>query len=181
MTRTQIATADFSCGGMQKGTNGEESDLRDCAWKTIINNRHKHPIIATLSVKKGSKFTDPDAQFPRGGALACARGYRYVLFCIVPFLFGCPFWHRKTCCFLCRHLTGLISFPPHLNQFLSCNPFCYQQPSPTATRGHSTFYFKKRCIMNLYYLIYGQSVPQISRGRAMYSTRRHYCDTWSSL
>ena len=78
MTRTQIATADSSCGGMQKGTNGDESDLRDCAWKTIINNRHKHPIIATLSVKKGSKFTDPDAQFPRGGALACARGHVYI-------------------------------------------------------------------------------------------------------
>ena len=30
--------------------------------------------MATLAVKKGSKFTDPDAQFPRGGALACARG-----------------------------------------------------------------------------------------------------------
>ena len=43
--------------------------------KTVKDNRHKHTIIATLSVKKGSKFTDPDAQFPRGGALACARGY----------------------------------------------------------------------------------------------------------
>ena len=74
MTRTQIATADFSCGGMQKGTNGDESDERLRTENSYINNRHKHTIIATLSVKKGSKFTDPDAQFPRGGALACARG-----------------------------------------------------------------------------------------------------------
>ena len=78
MTRTQIVNADFSCGGMQKGTNGDESDTvvrRETAhWKQLIDNRHKHTIIATLSVKKGSKFTDPDAQFPRGGALACARG-----------------------------------------------------------------------------------------------------------
>ena len=76
MTRTQIATADFSCGGMQKGTNnGDESDERLRTENSYINNRHKHTVIATLSVKKGSKFTDPDAQFPRGGALACARGY----------------------------------------------------------------------------------------------------------
>ena len=75
MTRTQIATADFSCGGMQKGTNGDESDERLRTENSYINNRHKHTIIAILSVKKGSKFTDPDAQFPRGGALACARGY----------------------------------------------------------------------------------------------------------
>ena len=74
MTRTQIATADFSCGGMQKGTNGDESDERLRTENSYIDNRHKHTIIATLSVKKGSKFTDPDAQFPRGGALACARG-----------------------------------------------------------------------------------------------------------
>ena len=74
MTRTQIATADFSCGGMQKGTNGDESDERLRTENSYINNRHKHTIIATLAVKKGSKFTDPDAQFPRGGALACARG-----------------------------------------------------------------------------------------------------------
>ena len=73
MTRTQIATADFRCGGMQKGTNGDESDERLRTENSYINNRHKHTIIATLSVKKGSKFTDPDAQFPRGGALACAR------------------------------------------------------------------------------------------------------------
>ena len=102
MTRTQIATADFSCGGMQKGTNGDESDerlillprgprdpmallmppgkedARDCARKTVIDNTHKHTIIATLSVKKGSEFTGPDAQFPRGGALACARGHVYI-------------------------------------------------------------------------------------------------------
>ena len=77
MTRTQIATADFSCGGMQKGTNGDESDERLRTENSYINNRHKHTIIATLSVKKSSKFTDPDAQFPRGGALACARGYRF--------------------------------------------------------------------------------------------------------
>ena len=70
MTRTQIATADFSCGGMQKGTNGDESDKRLRTENSYINNRHKHTIIAILSVKKGSKFTDPDAQFPRGGALA---------------------------------------------------------------------------------------------------------------
>ena len=76
MTRTQIATADFSCGGMQKGTNGDESDERLRTENSYIDNRHKHTIIATLSVKKGSKFTDPDAQFPRGGALACARGLR---------------------------------------------------------------------------------------------------------
>ena len=79
MTRTQIATADFSCGGMQKGTNGDESDERLRTENSYINNRHKHTIIATLSVKKGSKFTDPDAQFPRGGALACARGYNDIL------------------------------------------------------------------------------------------------------
>ena len=42
--------------------------------KTAIDNTHKHTFIVTLAVKKGSKFTDPDAQFPRGGALACARG-----------------------------------------------------------------------------------------------------------
>ena len=53
----------------------ETSQTRDCAWKIVIDNKHKHTIIATLSVKKGSKFTDPDAQFPRGGALACARGF----------------------------------------------------------------------------------------------------------
>ena len=75
MTRTQIVNADFSCGGMQKGTNGDESDERLRTENSYIDNRHKHTIIATLSVKKGSKFTDPDAQFPRGGALACARGY----------------------------------------------------------------------------------------------------------
>ena len=74
MTRTQIVNADFSCGGMQKGTNGDESDERLRTENSYIDNRHKHTIIATLSVKKGSKFTDPDAQFPRGGALACARG-----------------------------------------------------------------------------------------------------------
>ena len=45
--------------------------------KTVIDNRHEHTIIATLAVKKGSKFTDPDAQFPRGGALACARGLAF--------------------------------------------------------------------------------------------------------
>ena len=78
MTRTQIATADFSCGGMQKGTNnGDESDERLRTENSYINNRHKHTIIATLLVKKGSKFTDPDAQFPRGGALACARGFPF--------------------------------------------------------------------------------------------------------
>ena len=74
MTRTQIATADFSYGVMQKGTNGDESDERLRTENSYIDNRHKHTIIATLPVKKGSKFTDPDAQFPRGGALACARG-----------------------------------------------------------------------------------------------------------
>ena len=68
--------SDFSCGGMQKGTNGDESDERLRTENSYINNRHKHTIIATLSVKKGSKFTDPDAQFPRGGALACARGLK---------------------------------------------------------------------------------------------------------
>ena len=78
MTRTQIATADFSCGGMQKGTNGDESDERLRTENSYIDNRHKHTIIATLSVKKGSKFTDPDAQFPRGGALACARGLYFL-------------------------------------------------------------------------------------------------------
>ena len=72
MTRTQIVNADFSCGG--KGTNGDESDERLRTENSYIDNRHKHTIIATLTVKKGSKFTDPDAQFPRGGALACARG-----------------------------------------------------------------------------------------------------------
>ena len=64
-----------AAGGMQKGTNGDESDERLRTENSYINNRHKHTIIATLSVKKGSKFTDPDAQFPRGGALACARGF----------------------------------------------------------------------------------------------------------
>ena len=72
--------------------------------------------------------------------------------------------------------TGLVPFQTHCMS----SEICYQQPSHTATRGHSTFYFKKRCIMNFYYLIYRQSVPQIPRGRAMYSTRRHYCDTWPS-
>ena len=66
MTRTQIATADFSCGGMQKGTNGDESlGVRDCARETVIDNRHKHTIIATLAVKKGNRFLVPDAEFPR--------------------------------------------------------------------------------------------------------------------
>ena len=72
--------------------------------------------------------------------------------------------------------TGLAPFQTHCIS----SEICYQQPSHTTTRGHSTFYFKKRCIMNFYYLIYRRSVPQIPRGRAMYSTRHHYCDTWSS-
>ena len=55
MTRTQIATADFSCGGMQKGTNGDESDERLRTENSYIDNRHKHTIIANLAVKKGSK------------------------------------------------------------------------------------------------------------------------------
>ena len=71
---TSIDNKRLSCGGMQKGTNGDESDERLRTENSYINNRHKHTVIATLSVKKGSKFTDPDAQFPRGGALACARG-----------------------------------------------------------------------------------------------------------
>ena len=64
---------------VQKGTNGDESD---CA-RASEDNRHKHTIIATLSVKKGSKFTDPDAQFPRGGALACARGNNHMQSCLL--------------------------------------------------------------------------------------------------
>ena len=64
----------ISAAGVCKKAQMETSQTRDCAWKTVIDNKHKHTIIATLSVKKGSKFTDPDAQFPRGGALACARG-----------------------------------------------------------------------------------------------------------
>ena len=72
--------------------------------------------------------------------------------------------------------TGLAPFQTHCIS----SEICYQQPSHTATRGHSTFYFKKRCIMNFYYLIYRRSVPQIPSGRAMYSTRRHYRDSWSS-
>ena len=65
----------ISAAGVCKKAQMETSQTRDCAWKTVIDNKHKHTIIATLSVKKGSKFTDPDAQFPRGGALACARGW----------------------------------------------------------------------------------------------------------
>ena len=42
MTRTQIATADFSCGGMQKGTNGDESDERLRTENSYIDNRHKY-------------------------------------------------------------------------------------------------------------------------------------------
>ena len=65
----------ISAAGVCKKAQMETSQTRgDCARETVIDNRHKHTIIATLSVKKGSKFTDPDAQFPRGGALACARG-----------------------------------------------------------------------------------------------------------
>ena len=37
MTRTQIATADFSCGGMQKGTNGDGSWLLQ-QEQTLIHN-----------------------------------------------------------------------------------------------------------------------------------------------
>ena len=73
-SRTVLTTKD-SAAGVCKKAQMETSQTRDCAWKTVIDNKHKHTIIATLSVKKGSKFTDPDAQFPRGGALACARGY----------------------------------------------------------------------------------------------------------
>ena len=59
----------------------ETSQTRELVLRTensYIDNRHKHTIIATLSVKKGSKLTGPDAQFPRGGALACARGHAYL-------------------------------------------------------------------------------------------------------
>ena len=64
------ATTDFSSGSYAK----RHKWRRVRHPKTVKDYRRKHTIIATLSVKKGSKFTDPDAQFPRGGALACARG-----------------------------------------------------------------------------------------------------------
>ena len=67
--------------------------------------------------------------------------------------------------------TGLAPFQTHSIS----SEICYQQPSHTAS---ITFYCQKRCIMNFYHLIYRQSVPQISRGRAMYSPT--HCDTWSS-
>ena len=64
----------ISAAGVCKKAQMETSQMRERTENSYINNRHKHTIIATLSVKKGSKFTDPDTQFPRGGALACARG-----------------------------------------------------------------------------------------------------------
>ena len=41
MTRTQlqIATADFRCDGMQKGTNGDESDERLRTENSYIESR----------------------------------------------------------------------------------------------------------------------------------------------
>ena len=127
MTRTQIATADFSCGGMQKGTNGDESDERLRTENSYIDNRHKHTIIATLSVKKGSKFTDPDAQFPRGGALACARGFILPDNYIFPAIFQkltiiAPNCFSITSDIHCRYLVAFYYNPRHLweNSVMVC-------------------------------------------------------------
>ena len=72
-SRTVLTTKD-SAAGVCKKARMETSQTAHGHPKTVIDNRHKYTIIAKLAVKKSNKFTDPDAQFPRGGALACARG-----------------------------------------------------------------------------------------------------------
>ena len=41
-----------AAGGMQKGTNGDESDERLRTENSYIDNRHKHTIIATCQSRK---------------------------------------------------------------------------------------------------------------------------------